>query len=214
MENKSPQCVKCTVFRCRTKDKTKKVHAFCPTEKFPDLVEESKEKHKLPENRAINLAWREMMDKVLDPEKPKERYAWTRVDEIMEYANIRGMKKLGIAFCYALTAEARLLSDILEQNGFDVISVSCLCGELMPEDADVAGGEIFCNPIMQAEVLNSENTELNMMVGLCLGHDILFLRNCKSETTPLVVKDRATGHNPTVALYLAQGYYKDRFLRK
>ena len=51
------------------------------------------------------------------------------------------------------------------------------------------------------------------MVGLCLGHDILFLRHCKAETTPLVVKDRALGHNPVAALYLNQGFYKDRFTR-
>jgi uncharacterized metal-binding protein len=75
-------------------------------------------------------------------------------------------------------------------------------------------GNIFCNPIMQAEVLNREKTELNIMVGLCLGHDILFLRYCTAETTPLVVKDRALGHNPVAALYLNQGFYKDRFTRK
>jgi uncharacterized metal-binding protein len=69
-----------------------------------------------------------------------------------------------------------------------------------------------CNPIMQAEVLNREKTELNIMLGLCLGHDILFLRNCTAETTPLVVKDRALGHNPVAALYLSQNpVYKDRF---
>lgn len=124
------------------------------------------------------------------------------------------MRKLGIATCYALMAESKLLSDILERNGFDVISVSCLCGELTPEDAGLLVGEVFCNPIMQAEVLNREKTELNIMDGLCLGHDILFLRNCNAETTPLVVKDRATGHNPAVALYLNLGYYKDRFLIK
>ena len=153
------------------------------------------------------------MDKVMDPLKPKERYAWTRVDELVEYAKIRGMKRLGIATCYALMLETKLLSDILERNGFDVISVSCLCGELDPEDAEITGGGIFCNPIMQAEVLNAENTELNIMVGLCLGHDILFLKYSNAETTPLVVKDRATGHNPAVALYLSQGYYGERFLK-
>ena len=213
MGNKTPQCVKCTVFRCRTKEKDRKVPPSCPTEQYPELIEETIEKYKLPENRAINLAWYELISKIYDPEKPKERYAWTRIEEIMEYARIRGMKKLGIGTCFGLLAEARLLSDILEGNGFDVVSVSCLCGEVAPGDADMEGS-IFCNPIMQAEVLNRENTELNIMVGLCLGHDIIFLRYCKAETTPLVVKDRATGHNPVVALYLSQGLQKARFIRK
>ncbi len=76
-------------------------------------------------------------------------------------------------------------------------------------------GDISCNPVMQAEVLNREGTELNMMVGLCLGHDILFLRYSKAETTPLIVKDRALGHNPAAALYQNQNpFYKDRFIKK
>ncbi|MCP4608143.1 MAG: DUF1847 domain-containing protein [Planctomycetes bacterium] len=55
---------------------------------------------------------------------------------------------------------------------------------------------------MQAEVIKREKAALNIMVGLCLGHDILFLRHCNAETTPLVVKDRALGHNPVAALNL------------
>lgn len=213
MDKKAPQCVKCPVFRCRTNDKEKKLPAFCPTEQYPELIKETVEKHKQPENMAINLAWREMMDRLADPKKGRDMWSWTRVDEIMEYARIRGMKKLGIGTCFALMFESRLLTEILEKNGFEVVSVCCLCGEVAPEDVGI-GGNIFCNPIMQAEMLNRNNTELNIMVGLCLGHDILFLRNCKAETTPLVVKDRATGHNPVIALYLSQGYYKGRFYKK
>jgi uncharacterized metal-binding protein len=63
---------------------------------------------------------------------------------------------------------------------------------------------------MQAEVLNGEKTELNVMVGLCLGHDILFIRNFKADVTPLIVKDRVIGHNPIAALYTSQTYYKSR----
>ncbi len=213
MENEVPQCVKCTVLRCGTREKDRKVPPFCPTEKYPDLVRESVEKYKLPENMAINLAWRQMMDRLANPEKGRDMWSWTRVDEIIEYARIRGMNKLGIGTCYALMPEARLLSDILERNGFEVVSVSCLCGEVNPGDVGI-GGRTFCNPIMQAELLNLAHTELNIMVGLCLGHDILFLRHCKAETTPLVVKDRALCHNTVAALYLSQGYYKGRFAKK
>ena len=212
MAKQSPQCVKCTILRCSLKEKNRKVPASCPTEKYPDLIEETKEKYALPENQAINLGWLALMNKVVNPEKPGEKFSWTRVDEIIEYARIRSMKRLGIATCYALMYESGSLSDILERNGFEVVSVSCLCGELNPEDVGMTGN-IFCNPILQAEVLNREKTELSIMVGLCLGHDILFLRHCKAETTPLVVKDRALGHNPVAALYLNQGFFKDRFTR-
>ena len=214
MEKHSPQCAKCTILRCGAAEKNKNVPASCPTEKYPDLVGETKEHYALPENQAVIQGWFGLMSKILDPEKPREKFSWTRVDEVMEYAKLRGMTRLGIASCYALLPESKLLSDILEGNGFDVVSVSCLCGEVNPKEMGMPGN-IFCNPIMQAEVLNREKTELNLMVGLCVGHDILFLRHCKGETTPLVVKDRALGHNPVAALYLSQNpFYKDRFVRK
>ncbi|MDD1730354.1 MAG: DUF1847 domain-containing protein [Methanospirillum sp.] len=214
MENYCPQCVRCNVLRCGHTEKNQIVPASCPTEKYPDLIEETKEKYLLPENQAVIQGWFGLISKVLDPKKPREKLSWTRVDEIMEYATIRGMSRLGIATCYALMHESRLLSDILENNGFEVASVSCLCGEMNPQDMGMPGN-IFCNPIMQAEVLNREKTELNLMVGLCVGHDILFLRHCTAETTPLIVKDRALGHNPVAALYLSQNlFYNDRFIRR
>jgi len=175
MEKHSPQCVKCTVLRCSSREKDRNMPASCPTEKYPDLDKETVNKFMLPENQAVNRGWLGLMNQILDPEKAGEKWLWTRVDEIIEYAKIRGMKRLGIATCYALMYESRSLSDILERNGFDIVSVSCLCGEVNPQDVGMSGN-IFCNPIMQAEVLNREKTELNIMVGLCLGHDILFLR--------------------------------------
>ena len=213
MAKQCPQCVKCTILRCSSHEKNKKVPPSCPTEKYLDLVRETTEKYKIPENHAVIQGWLGLMKKVLDPQKQNEKYSWTRIHEIIEYAKIRGMKRLGIATCYALMPESKLLSDILENNGFDVVSVSCLCGEVNPQDLGMPG-DIFCNPILQAEILNHEKTELNLMVGLCVGHDILFLRHCKAETTPLIVKDRALGHNPVAALYQSQGFFRDRFAMK
>ncbi|MDD1723516.1 MAG: DUF1847 domain-containing protein [Methanospirillum sp.] len=214
MERDNPQCVECTVRRCGAHEKKGGVPSSCPTVRYADAIKETTERYRLSENQAVILGWQGLMGKILDPEKPREKFSWTRVDEIMEYARIRGMTRLGIATCYALLFESKLLSDILEANGFVVISVSCLCGEVNPGEMGMQGS-IFCNPILQAEVLNREKTELNLMVGLCVGHDILFLRHCKGETTPLIVKDRALGHNPVAALYMSQNsFYKERFMRK
>lgn len=46
------------------------------------------------------------------------------------------------------------------------------------------------------------------MMGLCCGHDSLFLKYAKGPTTVLVVKDRVLGNNPVQALYQASAYYK------
>jgi uncharacterized metal-binding protein len=56
---------------------------------------------------------------------------------------------------------------------------------------------------MQAEMLNRAGTELNLIVGLCIGHDILFTQHSDAPVSTLVVKDRMSGHNPIAPLYSA-----------
>ena len=45
-----------------------------------------------------------------------------------------------------------------------------------------------CNPVLQAQLLNEAGTELNIVMGLCVGHDSLFYKHAKAVTTTLVVK--------------------------
>ena len=100
----------------------------------------------------------------------------------------------------------RLCSDwVADQAGFDTISVACQIGRVYPEARGVTELEGFlgatCNPIAQAEIFNSEDTQLNFILGLCLGHDILFTRYSQAPVSTLIVKDRVTGHNPAAVLY-------------
>jgi uncharacterized metal-binding protein len=62
--------------------------------------------------------------------------------------------------------------------------------------------------VAQARILNEVGTDLNVIVGLCVGHDILFTRHSTAPVTTLVVKDRVTGHNPAAALYGQAFYYR------
>jgi uncharacterized metal-binding protein len=48
---------------------------------------------------------------------------------------------------------------------------------------------------------NRAETGVNVIVGLCLGHDMLFTKHSKAPVTTLVCKDRVTGHNPVAVLY-------------
>lgn len=66
--------------------------------------------------------------------------------------------------------------------------------------------EAACNPILQAELLKDAETEINVIVGLCIGHDMLFTMNSRAPVTTLIVKDRMLGHNPVISLY--SGYHK------
>ena len=59
-------------------------------------------------------------------------------------------------------------------------------------------------------VLARDGTDLNVMVGLCMGHDIIFTQHSKSPVTNLIVKDRVLGHNPAAAIY-SRYYLKKRF---
>lgn len=137
----------------------------------------------------------------------------TRVEELIIYANEMGYKKLGLAFCVGLTPEARILAKILKQN-FEVYSVCCkVCGidkdkfgltKLHP-DRDI---DTMCNPAGQAKMLNKKNTDLNIILGLCIGHDTIFTKYSHAPVTTIAVKDRVLAHNPLGALY--SNYYLEK----
>ena len=72
----------------------------------------------------------------------------------------------------------------------------------------------MCNPVAQTEIINAEDAQLAIQLGLCLGHDSLFIRYCRPLTTVLAVKDRAgLGHNPLAAVYLSKSSYYSRLRR-
>ena len=54
----------------------------------------------------------------------------------------------------------------------------------------------MCNPIAQAELMNEANTELNVMLGLCVGHDTLFIRHSKAPVTIIAAKDHVYNNAP------------------
>jgi len=70
--------------------------------------------------------------------------------------------------------------------------------------------EAMCNPVAQAMYLNKQKTDLNLIVGLCIGHDILFAKYSNAPVTTLVVKDRVLTHNPLGAIY-SRYYLKNKF---
>ena len=145
----------------------------------------------------------------------------TRVEEIMAFAKKCGYKKLGIAFCVGLAKEAKIFANILRHNGFEVDSVACKSGSIPKEFIGITNEqqvrpctyEPMCNPIGQAKFLSSAKTELNILLGLCVGHDSLFIKHSDAPVTVFAVKDRVLGHNPLAAIYLAEGYYKKKLFK-
>jgi uncharacterized metal-binding protein len=140
---------------------------------------------------------------------------WTRVEEICQFAKKMGFKKVGIATCISFVDLAKTLSGILESHGLEVASVACKSGSVPKEDMGIkdeekirpGNYEAMCNPVSQATLLNESGCELNIVLGLCVGHDSLFFKHSEGLATTLVAKDRVLAHNPVGALHLADSYF-------
>lgn len=204
MENKTLSCVDCSVINCNLQDK--KYPEFCLTTNMNlEVLEDAMKCYEEDENRRSMIAAAEV---------EFDYYCqYTRVEEIMAYAKKMGMKKLGIATCVGLIRESNVLASILRSHGFEVYGVACKSGVQKKSDVGIpercnAIGENMCNPILQAKLLNEAKTDLNIVVGLCVGHDSLFYKYSDALVTTAVTKDRVLGHNPVAALYTADFYYK------
>jgi uncharacterized metal-binding protein len=224
MKSATPECAKCVIKDKICLSPEGQGPAFCPTLHREEVVGKANEEYTKPDifkfahgaslQEAECYINRNVKPYVLHPTKP-------RVQEICEFAQKMGYKKLGIAFCSGLPNEALSLAQILEAQGFEVVSVACKAGGTPKEhigirdEEKVRIGEFesMCSPIAQAMILNKEETDFNIMLGLCVGHDSLFLKYAKAFCTVLVAKDRILGHNPVAALYTSGSYYA-RMLRK
>ena len=141
---------------------------------------------------------------------------WTRVEDTVALAKMMGFKKIGIATCIGLLSETQSLVTILAAQGFEPFSACCKAGSIDKMELGLSESnkvrpnsfEPACNPIAQARILNNRGMEMNIIMGLCVGHDMLFSKYSDAPVTTLVAKDRVTGHNPVAALYGQNFYYK------
>ena len=204
---------------CRSKDGI--APAFCSTKLYPEVIEQAAREYDKPEVRqfAYQASVQESecyIDRQADP--PYKFPVKPRVQEIIEFSRKMGYRKLGVAFCGGLHKEANIFCKILTDHGLEVVSVMCKVGGIDkdaigvgPNDRVQAGKpESMCNPIAQAEVLNAAETDFNVLLGLCVGHDSLFIKYSKAMVTVFAVKDRALGHNPLAAIYTYDSY-SERF---
>ena len=111
----------------------------------------------------------------------------TRVEETIEFIKRMGYKKIGIASCVGLMREASIFARILKAKGIEYFTVGCKVGAQdkteigVPNEKKLNGGcghESMCNPNMQAKTLAAHGCDFNIVIGLCVGHDTLFLRHC------------------------------------
>lgn len=207
-ENNCPHsCVDCGTFNCG--HETSAFPPFClTTNAEQDIVKEVMELYQEEENQKAMVAAAEV---------EHEFYCQlTRLQETKEFAKKIGAKRIGIAFCTGVKDEAKVVAKYFRHHGFEVYGTCCKVGAVKKVDLGIPAvcaestGKNACNPIMQAKLLNNANTDLNVLMGLCVGHDSLFYKYCDGLCTTLFTKDRVLGHNAASVIYQANGYYKKK----
>ncbi|MDP6876187.1 MAG: DUF1847 domain-containing protein [Alphaproteobacteria bacterium] len=209
MSYEEPGCAYCpeNVRACRVGETDERGPGFCPTKVMADELDAAVALYDDPE--VLKVA------QVSGRIEAEGYCQWTRVEEICQFAKKMGFKKVGIATCISFVDLAKTLSGILESHGLEVASVACKNGSVPKEDMGIkdeekirpGNYEAMCNPVSQATLLNESGCELNIVLGLCVGHDSLFFKHSEGLATTLVAKDRVLAHNPVGALHLADSYF-------
>lgn len=223
-KDRTPQCAKCPIPKgeryCR--GPKGKGPASCPSMTKKHLVEASLREYR---EHFAEFAKQAAIQESVGYDRSGGDYATLkpvkpRIVEVVEFARRMNYKKLGFIFCGGTADEARVVQEILETNGFEVVSLVCKVGRIPksaigiePSDQLEPGAvESACNPIMQAMAANEAGVDFNILLGLCVGHDSMAIKYLEAPTTVLAVKDRLLGHNPMAAIYLYDSYY--RYLKK
>lgn len=203
----APTCAQCGTLSCRNNDNSH-FPQFCLTRTVDaNLLQQSMDCY---DNASRELA---CTSTILEADCYGKL---TRVEETIEFIRRMHFRKIGIASCVGLMQETSIFSRILTDAGIESYTVGCKIGAVdksvlgIPEEKKLNGGcghESMCNPIMQAKVLAAQKTDFNIVIGLCVGHDTLFLQHSEAPVTVMIVKDRVLGHNPVAALYTATGMY-------
>ncbi len=179
-------CIKCNIKNCR-------ITESCNSQKFDS--DALKRKYHLSDNQKIIQAAAKLVDN-------GRAGTLSRLQEIIVFAKEMNFKRIGFAYCYGMEKEAALIAQIFRESNLKTYPVSCTTGGFkqieINEKTEI--NKVSCNPLAQAEQINSEVVDLTVTMGLCLGHDILFQKYINSYTTTLLVKDRVYNNNPIEAI--------------
>ena len=197
-----PQCAKCPRAYCRSvpfKEINKDMlPEFCPMKTSKEAIRLVIEKYGQDDVKRIYVPATITEKEAYESIRGVRMAVRPRIKELIEFGKLIHAQKMGIAFCAGMRDEAARIVGFLEKSGFAVASVLCKCGAIDKTKLNVAKEykirdplkfESACNPVLQAQLLNNAGTDINIIVGLCVGHDMLFTMNSKAPVTTLIVKD-------------------------
>lgn len=179
-------CSRCNAKSCRT-------GVSCNNEKFD--TEAVLEEFRDPHNQKIVQAAAQLVDN-------GRAGTLSRLDEIIEFIRLMQYQRVGLAYCYGMEREASLVRDLLKKAGILLQTISCTVGAVLQDAVNEKSciHKVSCNPLGQASQLNAEEVDFVIIMGICLGHDILLQKNLKADFTTLIVKDRVHKHNPLASI--------------
>lgn len=206
----SPTCFKCNSGAHCTIGRANSELETCPMTVSPEITKEAMELYNTNEfiKKSTNVA---------SIVEATGYMHWPRLKDTIEYAKGMGFKKIGLASCVALQKETEKTAEILANYGFAVCSICCKTGSIKKSSVGVPDeyimisktgypiGFVSCNPVAQALLLNKAKTEFNLIIGLCVGHDVTFTRLSEAPVSTFIAKDRSNPHNPVAVLFSHYG---------
>jgi len=164
-------------------NKTCKLNQVCPSVKFD--VDKIKTQYLQDDSQKIIQAAAQLVDH-------GRAGTLSRLEETIEFIKIMEYQKVGVAYCFGLEQLSQELKSIMKSNGIKLTAITCCTGGVLQCDINKKSDikNFSCNPLGQAEQLNIEGCDFVIILGICLGHDILLQRNLKCDFSTLLVKDR------------------------
>ena len=96
-----------------------------------------------------------------------------------------------IASCLGTVEKTRDIIKISGAKGMKTALVACKLGSLTIDAVNKNGHSYKhpgCNPVVQAKIFNKLNIPVVVLISLCIGYDMIFIKHCKSYIIPLVTK--------------------------
>ena len=147
MAKKTPQCSKCPSVVCSppigatARAPLTEAPAFCPMKNEAGVLKKALSEYQKPRIKefARQASIQEFECYETTPQGRRTRNP--RIVELIEFGKKMGYKKLGLAFCTGLHAEAETVTRILENSGYEVVSARCKVGAVPKEVIGIQPGE-------------------------------------------------------------------------
>ena len=158
----------------------------CPTRTAPQVLAEARRIYHDPDSQAHRLY--QAFGRLIHTGGAKK----SRVEHIVDFCRSLGVNTMGVASCLRYLKEAHFLRQLFMEQGWGAHVAICKFGGFKTPDVAVQKDTdwIVCNPLGQALLLNDLGCEVNVTLGLCMGHEMIFNHYSEGLVTNLVVKEK------------------------